>query len=546
MNAATVGDPADQLPASPGTHPARAPRILAIPGPWAARPFWLLLVALLVFGLAYRLGVIASPLGELDGDEAVVGLMARHIAYLGERPIFFWGQQYLGSLEAFTAAPLFLLLGSGTALLKLVPTLYSLGFLGLSVLLARRIFGEGPALATGAYLALPPSMWAVWSTKARGGYAEVLLLGEALLLLTLWLGERPGSRRGAAAWGFVAGLALWTHLLAVVYIGPALIYLVARRRGPWSLAEVGLGVLGGLIGAAPMAAYNLTSGFPTVASMLQPSDLPIDPPAQFFRFFRVGVPVLAGLGQPTTSAEMFDHDWPHRPAGSAVIVAALLLVLGATVALQWPAIRRLFGRHSGPNAGPALLVLVAAAVPPVVALTRFGFFVSEPRYALPLYSTVPLATAALWRLPARVRLLLLAAVLAFNVWSLLSTDVRLWRPEEAVDSTTATRADLVRSLVAQDRHQMYTDYWIAYPGMFETRETVLGYVISDGFNRYIPPADNVQRTPNAAWVFIPGSDSEGEFLDHLASIGGTARRQDTAVYHVYVDVTPIDRMRPAG
>ncbi len=138
----------------------------------------------------------------------------------------------------------------------------------------------------------------------------------------------------------------------------------------------------------------------------------------------------------------------------------------------------------------------------------------------------------------------LAAVLAFNVWSLLSTDVRLWRPEEAVDSTMATRAELVRSLVAQDRHQMYADYWIAYPVMFETRETVLGYVISGGFNRYIPPADNVQRTPNAAWVFMPGSDAETEFLDRLAAIGGTARRQETSVYHVYVDVNPIDRMRP--
>ena len=37
-------------------------------------------------------------------------------------------------------------------------------------------------------------MWAVWSTKARGGYAELLFLGEALLLATLELAEK-GSRR---------------------------------------------------------------------------------------------------------------------------------------------------------------------------------------------------------------------------------------------------------------------------------------------------------------------------------------------------------------
>src|SRR4051794_7956332 len=139
-----------------------------------ARAFPLGLAAALAVGLALRLAVIASPLGEIDGDEAVVGLMARHIAFVGEKPVFYWGQPYLGSLEAFTAAPLFRIFDSSVVLLKLVPTAYSLGFLVLSAVLARRVFGTAPALATAAYLAVPPSMWAVWSTKARGGYAEVL------------------------------------------------------------------------------------------------------------------------------------------------------------------------------------------------------------------------------------------------------------------------------------------------------------------------------------------------------------------------------------
>src|ERR671935_1906786 len=196
------------------------------------RAFRIGLTGLLLVGLAVRLAVIASPIGEIDGDEAVVGLMARHIALLGERPVFYWGQPYLGSLEAFSAAPLFRVFDSSTFLLKLVPAAYSLGFLGLSALLARRLFGDGPALATAAYLALPPSMWAVWSQKARGGYAELLFLGEALLLVTLLLGE-GSSRRLAALWGLLAGLAFWTHLLAIVYLVPAAAYLLLRRRVAW-------------------------------------------------------------------------------------------------------------------------------------------------------------------------------------------------------------------------------------------------------------------------------------------------------------------------
>jgi hypothetical protein len=80
--------------------------------------------------------------------------------------------------------------------------------------------------------------------------------------------------------------------------------------------------------------------------------------------------------------------------------------------------------------------------------------------------------------------------------------------------------------------------------MFETRETVLAYVISGGFNRYLPPADNVQRTPNPAWVFEPGMDAETAFLDRLAALGGQAHLARVAIYDVYTDVQPLAQMRP--
>ena len=506
--------------------------------------FWTALALVVVVGLGLRLAVIASPLGEIDADEAVVGLMARHIAFLGERPVFYWGQPYLGSLEAFTAAPLFRVLDSSTVLLKLVPTAYSLGFLVLSALVARQLFGIGPGLATAAYLAVPPSMWAVWSTKARGGYAEVLFLGEALLLASLVLARAP-SRRVAAVWGVLAGLALWTHPLAIVYVLPALVYVLVGRRARYPGVQYALAGVGLIVGMLPMILDNLTTGFRTLASLTQPADLPVDPPAQFVRFFRVGIPVLLGLGQPTTSATMFDQDWLQRPAGhSAVALAAIALLVGVVV-LYLPAVRRLFQCGADCEAAPALLVMVAIVVPPVVALTRFGFFVSEPRYALPLYSTVPLLFGALWRLrwPV-VRWSTVGMLVVFNLWSLTSTDPRLWRPEDTPDSTAATRAQLVQFLVPQDRHQLYTDYWIGYPIMFETRETVLAYVTSDGFNRYLPPADNVQRTPNPAWVFEPGTDAEQEFLDKLTAVDGHADVSEVSVYRVYTNVEPLAAMRP--
>ncbi|HEY3063623.1 MAG TPA: glycosyltransferase family 39 protein [Chloroflexota bacterium] len=499
--------------------------------------------AAVLVGLAYRLAVLGSPLGEIDGDEAVVGLMARHIAFAGERPVFYYGQPYLGSLEAFSAAPLFVVFDSSTVALKLVPTAYSLGFLVLSAITAQQLFGTGPALATAAYLALPPSMWAVWSTKARGGYAELLFLGEALLLVTLALAEH-NNRKLAVLWGLLAGLAFWTHLLAIVYLVPAMAYLLLRRRARWCGQEVALAAGAAILGMLPLLFHNAITGAPTLQALLQPPDLPLDPVAQFIRFFRVGVPVLAGLGQPTTSDVLFDQDWLRRPAGNPWLALSAVGVLVAALAIHLPSLRALVTPHGRP--GPALLLLVVVMIPPVVAITRFGFFVSEPRYALPLYAGVPLLAAALWRAirPSWVKTAIVVLILVGNIASLISTDIRLWRPQDALDSTAATRADLVRYVTSEDRHQLYTDYWIGYPVMFETREVVLAYVISGGFNRYLPPADNVQRTPNPAWVFTPGSDAEQLFLEQLRAVGGRAQVADVAVYRVYTNVEPLGAMRP--
>jgi hypothetical protein len=159
---------------------------------------------------------------------------------------------------------------------------------------------------------------------------------------------------------------------------------------------------------------------------------------------------------------------------------------------------------------------------------------------------VPLLAGALWRVrvAAVSRWAIVGGVVAFNLWSVATTDQRLWQPEDTLDSTAATRAELVQYLVAGNRHQIYTDYWIGYPIMFETRETVLAYVISGGFNRYVPPADNVQRTPNPAWVFTAGMDAQAEFLDRLTAVGGQAQIADVSVYRVYTDVQPLEALRP--
>ncbi len=84
-------------------------------------PHWVyLLIALLL-----RIWLIVHTRGVIDGDEAVFGIQAEHILR-GEHPVYFYGQVYMGSLEAYLVAILFAIFGSSVWVLRSEPVLLSL------------------------------------------------------------------------------------------------------------------------------------------------------------------------------------------------------------------------------------------------------------------------------------------------------------------------------------------------------------------------------------------------------------------------------------
>jgi 4-amino-4-deoxy-L-arabinose transferase-like glycosyltransferase len=123
-------------------------------------------IALLVRAL-----LIARAPGILDGDEALVGIQAERIAAGTEHPlpVFFYGQPYMGALEAYLAAGLFRLVGPSVPALRLVPLFFALLLVALTYELARRVAGRPAASVAALLAALPPLYVGVWSVKARGG-----------------------------------------------------------------------------------------------------------------------------------------------------------------------------------------------------------------------------------------------------------------------------------------------------------------------------------------------------------------------------------------
>src|SRR5438093_9073807 len=131
--------PASSRTASASAEPDS--RTLRDPRP----PWWFPLALILIAAIALRIWILASPLGEVEADESVVGLMALHIQ-AGERPLFYWGQPVLGSLEAYLVALAFSLVGPSNLALKSVPGLVFLIYLALVYVGARRAYGEPTAL----------------------------------------------------------------------------------------------------------------------------------------------------------------------------------------------------------------------------------------------------------------------------------------------------------------------------------------------------------------------------------------------------------------
>jgi hypothetical protein len=170
----------------------------------------------------------------IDGDTAIIGLMARHPG----RGTTMWGQPYGSPLEAWLAAPLVAAMGPRAEPLRLLYFVLGLGLVPMAWALGRALDPRA-ALPAAVLVACPPPYFLVLSSLPPPMYPLALVFGGAILWLALRAGPSlaAGQRetRTLVAWGVVAGLALWTHLMtaSAVLVTGAYLGLKARRR--WRL-----------------------------------------------------------------------------------------------------------------------------------------------------------------------------------------------------------------------------------------------------------------------------------------------------------------------
>lgn len=523
----------------------------AIRRPWALGR-WAFLSAALVTALIMRGLILLADAVPFNADEAVVALMAKHIL-AGERPVFFYGQAYMGSLDAWLVALAFALLGPSVAAIRLVQTALYIGLIATTYLLGRCFLrDEWAARAAALVIAFPPVLLTLYTTASLGGYSETLLLGNVLLLLGHRLAYEDRERWGRwLLFGLLAGLGFWTFGLILVYLVPLAVFLLVRGWRVWKVGAQGLAPLlaglGFVIGSSPWWGYVLAQGAVALHELggsaiagASPAGPVGNALAHTRNLLLFGLPALVGLRPP----------WSVEAILPFLAVPALVIWLRAGVFMIAPLRSRLVWAE---GAWPLLvgvgLTLIAAFI-----LTPFG---ADPsgRYFLPLY--VPLALG-LGVFLSRVRaarpglawaglVAVLGYHLAGNAWAVAHNPPGLTTQFDPISQLTPNHErELIDFLLAHGGERGYSNYWVTFPIAFLSDERVilsaevpykadLRYTPRD--NRYAPYIEAVAASPTAVYVTTNHPQLDALMRERLRGLGVTFKEHQIGSYHIFYDLS---------
>ena len=209
---------------------------------------------------AARFAILLASQTHVHSDEAIIGLMGKHILEGRHFPFYMYGQPYNAGAawEAYLASVAFALFGVGVVPLKGCIVLLSLLCLFLFYRMGCALYDRRTAAFATVAFALAPSLLK-WHFQVRG-YSWYFLSIPVLTLLFASI-ESTSVPKGwiLLFFGLVSGLSIWCLELAVPLVAVLWLLLILRRR--ISLSSAPLVSIGFLLGYAPVIVFNLTYRF---------------------------------------------------------------------------------------------------------------------------------------------------------------------------------------------------------------------------------------------------------------------------------------------
>jgi hypothetical protein len=454
---------------------------------------------------------------DFDSDQAVMGLMAKHISELRAFPLFQYALDYVLVVEAYLAAPFVWVAGATVTSLKtplfLMNCLTEALLIGLFVqTLALRPLLAG--VATIPFL-IPPAVTSAGLVEALGGNIEVFVY-----VLLLWL-----TRRRPVVFGLVFGLGFLNREFTAYGLS-SLLLIEAFDRSLFTRANVTAKLVSGL---CAVAVWDLVRAAKPLADAFGPGSTlttaggdagNLAVMAGFFCWDAGPDRWMANLGALVTFAlPLLYGALPFELARGGVNSVSAQGASGSWVliggVLVFVALRTVFLRRR-PLPGPEdvdprfcwYLILVAAQAAVVYALSRCGdLAVAHLRYFL-LALLAPVGLLALFFASERSRGLKSAIVAFVCGWGVLTG----WSNGALVVEYARTpplnsERLMADYLLKHDIRFGRAGYWDSYVIDFLTREQVV--IAPHGFLR-IEEYENKVRAHEQEAVFIsrepcPGS-----------------------------------------
>jgi hypothetical protein len=480
----------------------------------------LLIIALLA--LAFRLpALVHGAAGYLTPDGALSGIMALHIRDGGAHDVFVPQVPYSGSLKSHVAALLGCALDMPRAF-ALASILFYVAFaVAVSRLAQLASARPWPALAAGLYVALSPPFLTRYGLSNDGNYVEVLALGTWALVLVCRLARAEDGARArlAVLAGLLLGLALWCHILTMIYIAAAGTFmLLAAPRAVRMLPIFGAGIA---IGYWPGWLWNQANGWESFLYMLGRQSVGIagfglSAPERAVKLVTEQLPTLVGLGPR-----------PSALAHVAAMASAAIILLVITWSLVWA------GRSARrPEAQVERLLLLFVVINVVVAVGFLPYVPEIPRYVLFLMTPFPVLLGLALDGP-RGRWLM-ATIIAFGAACSIVQAPDAWTRD-------AQRRALAARLEALDVAFCYTDFSLAPLINFISDERVvctakLGPLTTEYFFEH---RRRVEAAPAAA--FVPINRAAADKIERrLTRLGVTYQRDDTTKPILYALSRKVD------
>ena len=423
-----------------------------------------------------------------DSDQAVVGLMAKHLMEGRAFPLFYYGLTYLLGVEAWAAVPFFFVVGPTVLALRLSMLVWNLSFAVLVIVGLQRAAGlrAWSAITPALFFLTAPASVSRQLVSAQGGNIEpfvyvgvlwflqrhplwfgaVLAIGArnreftlyavpVLLVLELLTGDMNRARARDWLASLVMFCAVWESIEALKPF--------ADFGGPGTRGQL----LGGFSGSQ---VSNLAAQFNWQASALAE------------RVGRMGGGLTAWL----TGAIQIDSNLPIRPQSWRVWAGGLALVLAAG-RLAWLLVRpdqaEVSDRSRVRSRVQAMALRVSRArfafyILGVGVVAIAAFLAGKPglegysRYVL-LGLLVPVGlTAALLRLEPRTILRQLTTVVVVGWGALMAVDHATVLLTYVRSPPSNPAREIAERLVAQRIRVASAGYWEAYTISFIARERV--------------------------------------------------------------------------